>query len=230
MGARWLAVRRAREHSHREHSRRDVSAGHLAIPSAHAGVRTFRRRRRQHLGRRFRPAWQHDRRHELGRCRHAAPGAGRLLRERVLQAWRAAESARLRLLRACAVHRLQRWTRHLRRDRLSGRFVPRAISRSIHRRQRPFQRHLLAHDRAPGLELHESLRRRAAHHRRSFLPARRLHRRAGWQPVRRRLVRQACEPRRPQGRLGPHERPDLQSRGRRHQAGDGSRYVKARER
>ena len=93
LGPRRLAVRLPGEHGDGQHSRHRVSAGRLALSSAHAPLRAVLRRRRQFVGPRFRRAWQPALLDQLRRLRHAARRAGRLLLEAVRQARRAAQSA-----------------------------------------------------------------------------------------------------------------------------------------
>ena len=55
LGAGRVALRPQRQHQHVQHSRDRVSAGRLALPSAHQGVRTVCGRRREHLRTDLRP-------------------------------------------------------------------------------------------------------------------------------------------------------------------------------
>ena len=106
----------------------------------------------------------------------APPGPGRLLRQRLQQARRAAQPLRLRLLRPRAVQGVQGRPRHLRRHRLPGRDVSQGVRPSLHRGQPALQRDLLARAGTEGVEFHGPLRRR--------LPARQRHlvsaRRSAW--------------------------------------------------
>ncbi len=66
-----------------------------------------------------------------------------------------------------------------------------------------------------GIELRQPSRRRIPRRQRYVVPADRLPDRAGRRRLRRRLVRQARQPRRSRRQLGPHQRPHLQDRGER---------------
>ena len=64
----------------------EFQQGISAVPSDHQGIRAVRGGRRQYVGPRLRRPRRRHRRHQLGRLRHAAPGAGRLLHQGLRQA------------------------------------------------------------------------------------------------------------------------------------------------
>ena len=204
VGAGRLALRRGRQHQHLQDQepgatdRRPVVEFQQGIWRYHPKTKEFELFSEgggNTYGLDFDKQRAGDRGHELGRLRDAAPDAGGVLRQGLRQARPAAQPARLRLLRARPVHRLQGRARHLRRHRLPGRRVSRRSSATSTSPANLLSNAVYWHKLEPnGSTFKATPRRRPADRQRHVVPAGRPDARAGRLRVRRRLVRHSGPP------------------------------------